>query len=59
MTAEAPAASERTRHARAAAFSRWTDAEPVRPSLASLSPQQARLVRALIAAARAEQTNPD
>jgi hypothetical protein len=56
MTAEAVTADRHARQARAASYSRWAGAEPVRPSLASLSPEQSRLVRALIAAARAERT---
>jgi hypothetical protein len=54
MLATAPDAG-RLRHGRHAGYARAAGTEPVRPSLASLTPEQARLVRALIAAARAEQ----
>jgi hypothetical protein len=50
------APDRRTRQARAASYVRFPDAEPRRPSLGSLTPQQKRLVLALIDAARAEQT---
>jgi hypothetical protein len=55
MAAETLTADRHARQARAASYSRWAGVEAPRPSLASLTPEQARLVRALIAAARAEQ----
>ena len=45
---------DRPRQARAASYSRWAGYDAARPSLASLSAEQQRLIRALISAARAD-----
>lgn len=54
MAAEPVTRDAHARQARAASYNRWAGTDAPRPSLASLTSEQQRLIRALIAAARAE-----
>ena len=54
MTAEPVTREAHARQARGVAYKRWAGTDAPRPSLASLTPEQQRLIRALISAARAE-----